>query len=205
MDKSVVGLCLIALFHMTACEGSDPGSSMDIVPETAVFPDGLAADERASDTPSDPLDNTVFDSRGLDTIPMDQQTVSIPDTLPETVSEDTAPACPQPIRKVISQVGEAEVCGSVGGLSKPSIALDSLSQPHVVADKDLPDVYIYHRINGAWSEALFATASQYQTARVHLPHIEIDPLDRALAPQAPAARWQQARKATFTWSTSTVP
>ncbi len=175
MDKSVIRLCRMALLLMTACGGSGPGSSIDVFPETAVLPDRLAADVQVQDTSSDPLD-LVFDSKRMDTIPVDQQTVSLPDTLPETVFEDIPPACPHPVRQVITQIGEAEVCGSVGGLSKPSIALDSLTQPHVVADKDLPDVYIYHRINGAWSEALFATASQYQTARVHLPHIEIDPL-----------------------------
>ena len=95
---------------------------------------------------------------------------------------DSAPAdtttCPLLVKNAVVSVSEAEDCGQVTGLTKPNLALDSLSNPHVVADKDLPQVYIYHGINGAWTESLFAQASDYGTARIHLPRIEIDSQNR---------------------------
>ena len=107
---------------------------------------------------------------------------------PETVDQAAAPleltpelppACPQKRKNVLAGIGEPETAGSLTGIAKPSMALDSLLGVHVVVDKGLPDVYIYHRIEGQWSETLFATAGEYSTARVHCPHIQVDPTDRA--------------------------
>jgi hypothetical protein len=75
--------------------------------------------------------------------------------------------------------GPEEAAGSTGGMSRPSLALDSALQPHIVADRDLPLVYIFHKIGGAWTEELFAQQTpETDAARIFLPHIEIDSSDR---------------------------
>ncbi len=77
-------------------------------------------------------------------------------------------------------VGPEETASGVTGLSRPSLALDSLGQPHVVADRGNPQVYILHRLGGDWQEELFAEwTAQIDASRVYLPHIEIDGSDRA--------------------------
>jgi len=77
-------------------------------------------------------------------------------------------------------VGAEEAAGETTGMSRPSIALDSLGQPHIVADLENPQVWIFHRIAGSWSEALFAERSDdWDASRVYLPHIEIDAQDQA--------------------------
>ena len=79
----------------------------------------------------------------------------------------------------IISVGDEEVCGSYQG-SRPTIATDSLNQPHIFIDKGWgPDLYVYHKISGAWSEAQFASASLWNSERAYLPHVEIDAQDRA--------------------------
>lgn len=79
-------------------------------------------------------------------------------------------------------VGPEEVCGSVIGM-RPSIAVDSSLQPHIITDiGSSSSLYIYHRINGQWSEELFAKGTpggQYNASRLYMPHIEIDSKDRA--------------------------
>ncbi len=76
---------------------------------------------------------------------------------------------------------EAEVVAStITGLSRPSIALDSLGAPHVVADRGNPQVYVLHELGGVWREELFAEwTEEIDASRVYLPHIEIDASDRA--------------------------
>ncbi|MDP7114181.1 MAG: hypothetical protein QGH45_19575 [Myxococcota bacterium] len=77
-------------------------------------------------------------------------------------------------------VGPEETASAVSGLSRPSVALDSLGQPHIVADMGNPQVYILHRLGGDWQEELFAEwTAQVDASRVYLPHIEIDGSDRA--------------------------
>ena len=77
-------------------------------------------------------------------------------------------------------VGPEETASGVSGLSRPSLALDSLGQPHIVADMGNPQVYILHRLGGDWQEELFAEwTAQIDASRVYLPHIEIDGSDRA--------------------------
>ena len=76
------------------------------------------------------------------------------------------------------EVGPEEIAGSFSG-SRPTIAVDSQNQPHIVVDKDWSDVlHIYHKLNGNWSEALFAQGN-FGSDRNYLPHMEIDPNDRA--------------------------
>ncbi len=78
------------------------------------------------------------------------------------------------------EIGPEETASQLTGLSRPSLALDSLGQPHVVADKGNPQVYILHRLGGDWQEELFAEwTAQVDASRVYLPHIEIDGSDRA--------------------------
>jgi len=77
-------------------------------------------------------------------------------------------------------VGPEETASAVTGLTRPSLALDSLGQPHIVADKGNPQVYILHRLGGDWQEELFAEwTAQIDASRVYLPHLEIDGSDRA--------------------------
>ena len=79
------------------------------------------------------------------------------------------------------KIGAEEVAGNQGGLSRTTIAVDSLNQPHIVADWGDHQVYAQNKINGQWSESLFATHSSlpYDVGRIYLPHIEIDSQDRA--------------------------
>jgi len=77
-------------------------------------------------------------------------------------------------------LGGEEIAGTITGLSRPSIALDSQGQPHIVADKDNPQVYVMHRLAGDWQQELFAEwTEEVDASRVYLPHIEIDGSDRA--------------------------
>ena len=76
-------------------------------------------------------------------------------------------------------VGAEETAGTLTGLSRPSLALDSLGQPHIVADKGNPQVYVLHRLAGDWHEELFAEwTEEVDASRVYLPHLEIDGSDR---------------------------
>ena len=78
------------------------------------------------------------------------------------------------------RLGPEEIAGTVSGLSRPSIALDSHGQPHIVADKDNPQVYVMHKLAGDWQEELFAEWTvEIDASRVYLPHIAIDDSDRA--------------------------
>ncbi|MCX7591301.1 MAG: hypothetical protein N2255_06700 [Kiritimatiellae bacterium] len=79
-------------------------------------------------------------------------------------------------------VGPEEVCGTTIGV-RPSIAVDSALQPHIITDiGSATELYVYHKINGQWSESLFAKSTrggQYNASRLYMPHIEIDSRDRA--------------------------
>ena len=93
----------------------------------------------------------------------------------DTGDDDTSPASAFTLT-----VGEEYTAGTITGLSRPSIALDSLGQPHIVADRGNPEVWVMHRLGGAWQEALFAQwTEEIDAGRVYLPHIEIDGSDRA--------------------------
>lgn len=86
----------------------------------------------------------------------------------------------EPANAFVLTVGPEVVASSVTGLSRPSIALDSLGAPHVVADRGNPQVYILHELGGVWREELFAEwTEEIDASRVYLPHIEIDAADRA--------------------------
>jgi len=77
-------------------------------------------------------------------------------------------------------LGVEEVAGTVTGLSRPSIALDSLGAPHIFADKGNPQVWALHKLGGEWREELFAEwTAEVDASRVYLPHVEIDASDRA--------------------------
>jgi len=106
---------------------------------------------------------------------------SAPDLVvdPDESAEPDEVSCTPTVRKVIAQVGDEEVAGNTGGVHRTTIAVDSLNQPHILADKGNPLVYIWHRTGGSWSESLFAAAEDYNTERIYLPHIEIDKKDRA--------------------------
>jgi len=141
------------------------GGDADFVPDPG--------DVSAQDTTA--VDGTTADPGGIETRTPATDSVDAADSPP-------APdiyVCPLTVKRELEIIGPAENCGSMTGISKPSLALDSTLNPHVVVDKDLPLVYIYHRLNGQWSEGLFANAADYGTARIHLPHIEIDSGDRA--------------------------
>jgi len=74
-----------------------------------------------------------------------------------------------------------DYCGNLPG-SRPSIALDSLGQPHIVTDEDSNKrLYIFHKLNGIWSSSVLAEGRPgvYDAGRLYLPCIEIDALDRA--------------------------
>ena len=83
---------------------------------------------------------------------------------------------------LITVVGAEENCGTFSG-TRPAIATDSLAQPHIVIDQGTSNIlYIYHKISGLWSQALFAQGSNggtYDASRLYIPHIEIDGQDRA--------------------------
>jgi len=86
----------------------------------------------------------------------------------------------------IDSIGEEEVCGTFMG-ARPSVAVDSLGQPHIVSDTGDPtlgaELRIYHKLAGQWHEEVLATASDPAVASepssIAEPHLEIDPLDRA--------------------------
>ena len=98
---------------------------------------------------------------------------------PDLAVEPDEVSCVPSVRKVIAGIGDEEVAGNTGGVHRTTIAVDSLNQPHILADKGNPLVYIYHKVGGGWSESLFASAGEYDTERIYLPHIEIDSKDRA--------------------------
>jgi MYXO-CTERM domain-containing protein len=91
----------------------------------------------------------------------------------------TAPAVEEVATAVQDyQIGPEETAGTFQG-SRPSVAVDSLDQPHMVVDQGWANtLYIYHRIGGSWSEELFAQGN-WGANRNYLPHIEIDQQDRA--------------------------
>ena len=82
----------------------------------------------------------------------------------------------------ITKIGPEESCGAFSG-SRPSIAVDSKNLPHIIIDQGTSkDLYIFHKINNAWSQSLFARGDKngkYKASRIFLPHIEIDNKDRA--------------------------
>jgi len=83
----------------------------------------------------------------------------------------------------VTEIGGEELCGTFVG-TRPSIAADGLNQPHIVIDRGSDNLlYIYHKIGGTWSEALFAKTargSRYDASRLYIPHMEIDRVnDRA--------------------------
>ena len=82
----------------------------------------------------------------------------------------------------IASIGSEERCGSFEG-DRPSIAVDSLDQPHAVVDRGSGNtLYIYHRIGNVWTELVLAKGSQggtYNASRIYMPHVEIDKKDRA--------------------------
>ncbi len=88
----------------------------------------------------------------------------------------------------VDVVGDEEVCGDFPG-ARPSVALDSMGQPHVLTDTGDPglgaELRIYHRLGGDWQEEVLATASdppvESAPASIAEPRLEIDPLDRAWA------------------------
>ncbi|MBN1672364.1 MAG: VCBS repeat-containing protein [Kiritimatiellae bacterium] len=82
----------------------------------------------------------------------------------------------------IKSVGPEESAGTYSG-SRPSIAADTSNQPHIVLDYGSSKyLYIFHRINDRWSQAVFAVGSpggRYDASRLYMPRIEIDSRDRA--------------------------
>jgi hypothetical protein len=84
-------------------------------------------------------------------------------------------------KKKIASIEEEITIGSTSGMSRPSIAVDSKNQSHIVTNKDdSKGIYIYHQINGKWSESKFASpGGNYDAGRMYMPHIEIDSKDRA--------------------------
>ena len=82
----------------------------------------------------------------------------------------------------IASIGPEEVCGAFEG-DRPSVAVDSLGQPHAIVDKGVGNsLVIYHKIGGVWTESGFAQGSRggaYDASRIYMPHMEIDDQDRA--------------------------
>jgi len=124
----------------------------------------------AADEPTAKVDAAIFPELTAEVADLE----ATPD-----VQAELPPVCPQKRKNVLTGISEPETAGALTGIAKPSMDLDSQFGVHVVVDKGLPDVYIYHRISGQWTQALFATASDYSTARVHCPRIQVDPTDRA--------------------------
>ncbi len=66
----------------------------------------------------------------------------------------------------------------LGGGRLPSIAVDRLDQPHVVADGGSM-VYLHDRIGGQWRSLVKNVQTLVNSAQFYNPHIEIDSKDRA--------------------------
>jgi hypothetical protein len=82
----------------------------------------------------------------------------------------------------INKIGAEEFVSSIG-MDRPSVATDSKSQPHFVADcGGNPNFMKFHRVNGKWTGGIFATGSPrgpYSASRLYIGQIEIDGKDRA--------------------------
>ncbi len=82
---------------------------------------------------------------------------------------------------IIASIGPEETCGT-RLCGRVSVAVDTKNQPHGIADLGTDNqLFAYHKINGAWSEALFAQGiphGKYAASRIYLPHLEIDAENR---------------------------
>ena len=114
-------------------------------------------------------------------------TNNVPPTNPVVIITNVPPVVSNNVPAItnghqIASIGPEEVCGSFVG-DRPSIAIDTLGQPHAVVDKGTGNkLYIYHKVNGKWTESLFAEGSKtgpYKSSRLFIPHIEIDSSNRA--------------------------
>ena len=117
--------------------------------------------------------------------------VKPPVVVAPTNNPDAVPPAPPPPPPAPANTDE--VIDAFPG-TRPSIALDSLGQPHVVVDHNTDrTIMIYHRIAGVWSGGVLAQGSQsgaYKASRIYIPHIEIDSQDRA---------WINAKMGTKEW------
>lgn len=84
--------------------------------------------------------------------------------------------------KEVKTVGGEESCGALDG-ERPSIALDTLGQPHISAQsQDSKRLNLYHRINGVWQAVTIAEGKQggeVRASRLMMSRIEIDAANRA--------------------------
>lgn len=124
----------------------------------------------AEPEPVDPLQADDDDDQG------DDDSAAVDDDDSSDVPPDDDDTTPPPTGVVGYEIGPEETAGNTEGVSRPSVAVDAAGQPHVVADLGNPRVYVYHRYDGQWTEALFAeSGGDYDASRVYLPHLEIDP------------------------------
>ncbi len=79
-------------------------------------------------------------------------------------------------------IGEAEPVASFY-MERPSLATDSLGQPHLVCDGGGDTRFMkFHKVNGQWTGGIFAVGSRsgrYSASRLYVGQIEIDSRDRA--------------------------
>lgn len=82
----------------------------------------------------------------------------------------------------VGLIGEEERVASVF-MERPSVATDSLGQPHMVCDAGGDTRFMkFHKVNGAWSGGIFAVGARggrYNASRLYVGQIEIDSRDRA--------------------------
>jgi hypothetical protein len=68
-------------------------------------------------------------------------------------------------------------------MERPSIATDSLGQPHFVCDAGGDTRFMkFHKVNGVWNGGIFAVGAlggRYSASRLYVGQIEIDSRDRA--------------------------
>ena len=91
-----------------------------------------------------------------------------------------AHACPRrgACTELDVEIGAEEIAGGFVG-SRPTIAVDSLSQPHIVIDQGWTNILVvFHRLSGDWHEETLAQDA-FGSDRNYLPHMEIDEQDRA--------------------------
>ena len=110
-----------------------------------------------------------------DEVPVDDDDAGDDDSAADddvTGDDDTVPAGPQ---WEIDVIGEEEVVGGVSGFRSLTIAVDSVGQPHVIAENYGAGLYAYHRLSGDWQgeEPWFAPGGDLGSV-----HLEIDHIDR---------------------------
>ncbi len=79
-------------------------------------------------------------------------------------------------------VGKEEFVSSLS-MERPSVATDSINQPHFVCDPGGNRfIYKFHRVKGKWQGGVFAEGSlngRYSASRLYIGQMEIDAKDRA--------------------------